>query len=293
MTPPTDPEPPPDWLDLLPDAVFAFDAADRVVLWNRAAERTYGYTAAEALGQSVLVLVPHHALLPFARASEAVRRSGEWSGELLTQSITGTEVLVEARWAAGANGVVTCVHTDVGERRRVERQTVDARRWSAVRDLARAVAGELATPAAGTVGDVLRRFAAGPDPTEAGVYHGAGSWVVVAVERPVLRELIGATLAAAGYHAVVATDRTAAVDAVAGHNDRVRAAVLGYGADTLAVARALRRHHPLLAVVAVGPYARCEPADVWLRGPVGPGELLPAVAAAVAEVIAADVRCGG
>ena len=284
---------PPAWLDLLPDAVFAFDPADRVVLWNKGAERTYGLSADEAVGQSVLLFVPHAAQVAFVRACEAVRRSERWSGELLTQTATGVEVPVEARWAAGPDGVVVGTHTDIGDRKRVETRAEEARRWAGVRNLVRAVADELSTADPAVVTDLLRRFAAGPDPTNAVVFRGEGNRVVVAIDRPALRELVGATLAASGYRAIVADDRAATVRTVAEHPERVRAAVLGCGGETVAVARTLRRYHPLLPVIAVGPDARCEPSDAWLAEPCGPGELLPAVAAAVAEAIAADAQCGG
>src|SRR5262245_38219171 len=40
------------------DAVVSMDAAARVQTWNQAAERLYGYTAAEAIGQPLRFLAP-------------------------------------------------------------------------------------------------------------------------------------------------------------------------------------------------------------------------------------------
>ncbi len=40
------------------DAMIAADAAHRIVLWNAAAERIFGHTEAEALGQSLNMIVP-------------------------------------------------------------------------------------------------------------------------------------------------------------------------------------------------------------------------------------------
>ena len=40
------------------DAMIAADAAHRIVLWNAAAERIFGHTEAEALGQSLEMIVP-------------------------------------------------------------------------------------------------------------------------------------------------------------------------------------------------------------------------------------------
>jgi PAS domain S-box-containing protein len=40
------------------DAIVACDAAGAITLWNAAAERMFGHTAAEALGQSLDIIIP-------------------------------------------------------------------------------------------------------------------------------------------------------------------------------------------------------------------------------------------
>ena len=40
------------------DAVMAADAAGKIVLWNPACERMFGHTEAEALGQSLDIIIP-------------------------------------------------------------------------------------------------------------------------------------------------------------------------------------------------------------------------------------------
>jgi PAS domain S-box-containing protein len=40
------------------DAIIVSDAAGRVVLWNPAAERMFGWTAAEAMGQRMDMIIP-------------------------------------------------------------------------------------------------------------------------------------------------------------------------------------------------------------------------------------------
>ncbi|MFY0538063.1 PAS domain-containing protein [Nannocystis pusilla] len=40
-------------LEFTHEAVIALDEAERVTFWNRAAERMYGWTAAEALGRTL------------------------------------------------------------------------------------------------------------------------------------------------------------------------------------------------------------------------------------------------
>lgn len=55
MTPSIDPA---EIIDALADAVVACDAQGAVVLWNDAAERMFGFTRAEAMGQSLDLIIP-------------------------------------------------------------------------------------------------------------------------------------------------------------------------------------------------------------------------------------------
>jgi PAS domain S-box-containing protein len=45
-------------LEISPDAVISTDASQRIILYNQAAERVFGYTAKEALGQPLDILIP-------------------------------------------------------------------------------------------------------------------------------------------------------------------------------------------------------------------------------------------
>ncbi|REN21413.1 PAS domain S-box protein, partial [Mycobacterium tuberculosis] len=40
------------------DAIMVCDAAGAITLWNRAAERIFGFTEAEALGKSLDLIIP-------------------------------------------------------------------------------------------------------------------------------------------------------------------------------------------------------------------------------------------
>lgn len=47
-----------DVLQLITDSVICTDASGRVLLFNRAAEKSFGYSLAEMLGQSINILLP-------------------------------------------------------------------------------------------------------------------------------------------------------------------------------------------------------------------------------------------
>ena len=45
-------------VDAVGDAIVATDAAGAIIVWNPAAERMFGYTPAEAMGQSLDLIIP-------------------------------------------------------------------------------------------------------------------------------------------------------------------------------------------------------------------------------------------
>ena len=56
------------------DAIISKTLDGTILSWNPAAERLYGYTAAEALGQSVTILIPHEQLDEEPRIIERIKR---------------------------------------------------------------------------------------------------------------------------------------------------------------------------------------------------------------------------
>lgn len=112
-----------------PSGMLVVDAQGRIVLTNREAERIFGYTAAELIGQSVDILVP-----PDARGSHPEKRAGftaapaprplgaghdfhglHKDGHLVPAEIALTPVAT----ADGASVLVSVV--DITERKRLER----------------------------------------------------------------------------------------------------------------------------------------------------------------------------
>ncbi len=107
------------------DAILSYDLDGRINTWNRAAEALYGYTAAEAVGQSLEILYPPDWTKSIAEyrdeilsgelnSFEAVRRAK--SGELRNVWITAAPV----RGADGNYAMISNIHRDVTEIRRAE-----------------------------------------------------------------------------------------------------------------------------------------------------------------------------
>jgi PAS domain S-box-containing protein len=126
-------------IDEAPFACVALDPDRRILLWSRAAERIFGYTAAEAVGRSYdELLVP---------AEEREQRDRVWrtlpggaslnrvETRRLHKSGRAVEVLVSGRRLLSRDGAfqgVIGIIEDVSEQRSVERQLRRAQRMEAV-----------------------------------------------------------------------------------------------------------------------------------------------------------------
>jgi PAS domain S-box-containing protein len=122
-------------LEQMADAVICADAAGTIVLWNAAAATLFGYSAAEALGQNLDLIIPEHLRQSHWRGFEAAMASGvtKLQGRpTLTRAKhqSGRKLYVEmtfalVREAGGAARGAVAVARDVTER--VEQQRSAAR----------------------------------------------------------------------------------------------------------------------------------------------------------------------
>jgi diguanylate cyclase (GGDEF)-like protein/PAS domain S-box-containing protein len=125
-------------LDLAQDAIFVKDLEHRIVYWNHAAERIYGWSAQAATGRTLDELIrPDRSEVDAALAE--VRTRGDWTGELHIVNVTGELRITESRWTllrddAGDPKGVLAVNTDVTERRAIEAELIERLEDGATRD---------------------------------------------------------------------------------------------------------------------------------------------------------------
>jgi len=133
-------------LDLTSDAVSVRDAdTRRLTYWNTGAQRLYGFTTEQALGQNLHTLL--QTTWPEGRAvvEESLAREGHWQGELVQRTADGREIVVLSRQAlqrddSGAARAVLEIATDITARRSLEEQLRQAQKLEAVGQLAGGVA---------------------------------------------------------------------------------------------------------------------------------------------------------
>ncbi len=94
-------------LDLVPAAIVATDLEERVIYWNAAAERLYGWSRDEVTGRHLgeLVVDPSE-LLPTEEVVRAIREGGGREGEFVVRHRDGTRfpVRVTRDFLYGENG---------------------------------------------------------------------------------------------------------------------------------------------------------------------------------------------
>jgi len=99
---PTDRLPAEHRLDSYPDALIAVDLDGVIISWNAGAEQTFGFAAAEALGQSLSdLIVPRDAGVAFREQTSKVLASGQTSYESVRKRKDGSVVYLDVHMRAG------------------------------------------------------------------------------------------------------------------------------------------------------------------------------------------------
>jgi two-component system cell cycle sensor histidine kinase/response regulator CckA len=137
-------------LDATAEAIIAIDEAQRIVLFNTSAERIFGYTAAEVLGQPFDILVPphlveahHQHIRAFAAVPERSQGMSERHGEFVGRRKDGTEFPTDASIAKlyqAGQTIFTIFLQDISARRQLEAQFLQSQKMEAVGRLAGGIA---------------------------------------------------------------------------------------------------------------------------------------------------------
>ncbi|MBA3960741.1 MAG: PAS domain S-box protein [Chthoniobacterales bacterium] len=135
-------------LDLAHDAIMVRDLQGHLLFWSKGAERLYGYTAEEALGQKLSTLCHIGNNDSYEKANAATIVRGEWFGELQQMVKDGSIVTVEARKTLvrdekGNPKAVLSINNDITERKKIEEHFLRAQRMESIGTLASGVAHDL------------------------------------------------------------------------------------------------------------------------------------------------------
>ncbi|WAS93267.1 PAS domain-containing sensor histidine kinase [Nannocystis punicea] len=112
-------------LEFTHEAVIALDENERITFWNRGAERMYGWTAAEAAGQTLPDLLRADCLRDAGRALRSQARIDTRTHEFVSSRKDGTTLWVAASLSIRPGGEgqpvgFVAVHRDVTDRKHAE-----------------------------------------------------------------------------------------------------------------------------------------------------------------------------
>ena len=110
------------------DAIISRSPDGRFVSWNKGAERMFGYTAAEAIGQPITLILPPEERKDVARKVETTRR-GETPDPYETRRVAKDGRVIDVvasvspiRNAAGEVAAVSIIFHDITERKQAQEQ---------------------------------------------------------------------------------------------------------------------------------------------------------------------------
>jgi hypothetical protein len=135
-------------LDKTQDAILVQDLEDKIVFWNKSAERLYGWTREEAIGQIAEKLLFEKYDRQAQDALVSVIAKEDWRGELKNLTKDGKEITVESRWTLlkdekGKPKAKLIVNTDITEKKRLAAQFLRAQRMESIGTLASGIAHDL------------------------------------------------------------------------------------------------------------------------------------------------------
>ncbi|WP_054469679.1 PAS domain S-box protein [Planktothricoides sp. SR001] len=130
-------------IDLATDAIFVHDFDDQILFWSKGAERLYGWTAAEIIGQKSQSLFNQDIAL--TQAIQTARAEGSWQGEIEQITKTGQKIIVASHKTRVENKFsqpqsILVVNNDITEKKQLEQQFYHAQRLESLGTLASGIA---------------------------------------------------------------------------------------------------------------------------------------------------------
>ena len=139
-------------IDLSPDGIVVKKPDGTITFWSLGAEKLYGWTAAQAVGQKIQALLKTKFPEPSENINSQLEQEGKWSGELTHQTKLGRAVAIQSYWLAkfGESGGMAEIfesNVDITERK-------DAERLAAIGQTAGMVGHDIRNPLQSILGEL-------------------------------------------------------------------------------------------------------------------------------------------
>lgn len=112
-------------LDFANDTIMIRDTEDRITYWNQGAERLYGWSRTDAIGQYVHTFLKTEFPQPIKTVLRKCIREGHWEGVLVHTRKNGSRVTVSSRWTLerderGRPQAFLEINNDITEKKQAE-----------------------------------------------------------------------------------------------------------------------------------------------------------------------------
>ncbi len=130
-------------IDIATDGIFVQDLEQQIVFWNQGAERLYGWTTAEAIGQKTQTLFNQDDALN--QALQITMKQGSWQGEIAQGTKSNKKIILASRWTlvkneSGQPKSILSVNSDITEKKQLEKQFYHVQRLESIGTLASGIA---------------------------------------------------------------------------------------------------------------------------------------------------------
>lgn len=134
-------------LDITTDAILVQDFKNKILFWNKSAERLYGWKTSDVQGKNALNLLYQETeqLEPIWKALD---EKGAWQGELRQITKDGKAIIVESSWTVVRETKenpksILIVNTDITQKKQLEAQFLRIQRLESIGTLASGIAHDL------------------------------------------------------------------------------------------------------------------------------------------------------
>ncbi len=134
-------------LDITTDAILVQDFTNKILFWNKSAERVYGWKTSDILGKNALNLL-YQETEQLEPIQKTLDKKGAWQGELRQITKNGKAIIVESSWTVVYDSKdnpksILIVNTDITQKKQLEAQFLRVQRLESIGTLASGIAHDL------------------------------------------------------------------------------------------------------------------------------------------------------